>query len=82
MFIAGIEIATPILGALLLADLSLAILARTIPQLNIFVVGLPAKLLIGLLTLSLSVPMYGLFLQTILTEVQRTLDIILSYMPP
>jgi flagellar biosynthetic protein FliR len=82
MFIAGIEIATPILGALLLADLALAVLARTMPQLNIFVVGLPLKSLLGLFTLALSIPVYGVFLRTILAEVQRTLDIIISYMPP
>ncbi|HHT71623.1 MAG TPA: flagellar type III secretion system protein FliR [Firmicutes bacterium] len=82
MFIAGIEIATPVLGALFLADLALAVLARTMPQLNVFVVGLPMKSLLGLFTLALSVPVYGVFLQIVLTEVQRTLDFILSLMPP
>ena len=78
MFIAGIEIATPVLGALFLADLALAIMARTVPQLNIFVVGLPMKSLLGLFTLAFSLPVYGVFLRIVLTEVQRTLDIILS----
>lgn len=82
MFIAGIEIATPVLGALFLADLALAIMARTIPQLNIFVVGLPMKSLLGLFTLAFSLPVYGVFLRIVLTEVQRTIDIILSLMPP
>lgn len=82
MFVAGIEIATPVLGALFLADLSLAVLARTMPQLNVFVVGLPMKSLLGLFTLVLSLPVYGIFLRMVMTEVQRTLDLILSLMPP
>lgn len=82
MFVIGLEIATPVLGALFLADLALAILARTMPQLNIFVVGLPLKSLLGLFTLALSLPVYGVFLQIVLTEVQRTLEYILSIIPP
>lgn len=82
MFVAGIEIATPVLGALFLADLALAVLARTMPQLNVFVVGLPMKSLLGLFTLAVSLPAYGVFLRIVLTEVQRTLDIILTLMPP
>lgn len=82
MFVAGIEIATPVLGALFLADLALAVLARTMPQLNVFVVGLPMKSLLGLFTLAISLPAYGVFLRIVLTEVQRTLDIILTLMPP
>jgi flagellar biosynthetic protein FliR len=82
MFVAGIEIATPVLGALFLADLALAVLARTMPQLNIFVVGLPLKSLLGLSTLAISLPVYGAFLRIVLTEVQRTLEYVLSIMPP
>ncbi|MGI6129536.1 MAG: flagellar biosynthetic protein FliR [bacterium] len=82
MFLAGVEIATPVLGALFLADLALGVLARTMPQLNIFVVGLPLKSLLGLFTVSVSLPVYGVFLRIVLTEVQRTLEYVLSTMPP
>ncbi|ONI44520.1 flagellar biosynthetic protein FliR [Candidatus Epulonipiscioides gigas] len=42
----GFRLATPILGVILLIDVGLGILARTVPQMNMFVIGLPLKSLI------------------------------------
>lgn len=49
-FLSALEIAAPLLGALFLADVALGLLARSAPDMNVFLLGLPAKLL---LTLSL-----------------------------
>jgi flagellar biosynthetic protein FliR len=43
--------------ALLLADVALAIVARHVPQMNVFLVGIPAKLGVGLLVLAVSAPL-------------------------
>ena len=48
MMIAGVEIAMPALAALFMTELVLGIAARMMPQANIFLVGLPAKLLLAL----------------------------------
>jgi flagellar biosynthetic protein FliR len=53
---AAIKMVFPIVAALLLADLGLAILARAAPQLNLFAIGLPAKLLIALAALVITMP--------------------------
>ncbi|MDK2784229.1 MAG: flagellar biosynthesis protein FliR [Bacillota bacterium] len=82
MFVAGIEIAAPVLGALFLADLALAIMARTMPQLNVFVVGLPLKAALGLGLLAVSLPAYGLLLKALLKEVENSLEAILLLLPP
>ncbi|WP_078380883.1 flagellar biosynthetic protein FliR [Sutcliffiella halmapala] len=44
MFIVALQLAIPIVGALFLVDVALGIVARTVPQLNVFVVGLPLKI--------------------------------------
>jgi len=44
LMLASLEIAAPILGALLLAEVALALAARFVPQANIFLIGLPLKL--------------------------------------
>jgi flagellar biosynthetic protein FliR len=49
-FLAALEIAAPLLGALFLADVAIGLLARAAPDMNVFLLGLPVKLL---LTLSL-----------------------------
>lgn len=48
MFVLGIKIAAPILVALFLSNLCLGIIARTVPQVNILMVGFPVNLCIGL----------------------------------
>lgn len=48
MFVLGIKIAAPIMVALFLSNLCLGIIARTVPQVNILMVGFPINLCIGL----------------------------------
>lgn len=55
IFILAFKIALPVIGAIFIADVILGFMAKTIPQMNIFVVGLPLKILIGFLMLFLSV---------------------------
>ncbi len=57
-FLIGIQISIPILAALLMTEVGLGILSRTVPQMNVFVVGMPLKLALGLLTLYFMVPVF------------------------
>lgn len=50
------KMAAPLVAALFLTDVGLGILARTAPQFNIFVVGVPLKLLVGLILLAVLLP--------------------------
>ena len=52
MFILGVKIAAPVLVALFLSNLCLGIIARTVPQVNILMVGFPINLCIGLILFS------------------------------
>jgi flagellar biosynthesis protein FliR len=51
MLLAALEIAAPVLGALFLTEVAIAVAARFAPQSNLFIVGLPLKVLVTLLTL-------------------------------
>lgn len=51
-FTLGFALAAPVVLCLLLADFALGILARNLPQANIFLLGLPVKLVVALLGLS------------------------------
>ena len=59
MFVVAVRIALPVLAALFIADLGLAMVARTMPQLNVLVVGLPLKIGLGLLILIAALPADG-----------------------
>ncbi len=56
LFTVGVRIAAPVLVALLLTNGALGVLARTIPQLNVFVVGFPVNAGVGLVVLGASLP--------------------------
>ncbi|MFO1413497.1 MAG: flagellar biosynthetic protein FliR [Burkholderiales bacterium] len=56
IFAAGFAIALPAVAALLVASLALGVLTRTAPQLNLFAVGFPLTLGIGILMLFLAMP--------------------------
>ena len=45
--ILAVRLAMPILGSMMLVTIALGITVKTVPQLNVFVVGLPLRLLIG-----------------------------------
>jgi flagellar biosynthetic protein FliR len=54
MFSLGLTIAAPALFAVLLLDIGFAAMARSMPQMNVFIVSIPFKIALGLLVLSLS----------------------------
>ena len=51
MFIIAFQMAIPVVGSLFLVDVALGIVARTVPQLNVFVVGLPLKIGVSFIVL-------------------------------
>jgi flagellar biosynthesis protein FliR/FlhB len=56
-FAIGLKIAIPMVLIILITDITLGLLARTVPQLNVMVLGLPVKILVGLTCFSLALPM-------------------------
>ena len=55
--ILGIRMVVPFYCALVLSDVGLGFLARTVPQMNIFVVGLPVKVMLGFMVLAAVIPL-------------------------
>ncbi len=49
----GVQLALPVMGALLLTDLTLGMLAKVAPQVNVFFLGLPIKVWVGVMGLAL-----------------------------
>lgn len=58
IFIIGFKISAPILAAILITDVALGVISRTIPQLNVFVVGMPLKIALGVLIIYLCIPVF------------------------
>ena len=58
MFLIAFQMAIPIVGSLFLVDVALGIIARTVPQLNVFVVGIPLKITVSFLAISIYIIFY------------------------
>lgn len=54
VFILAIRFAAPTIGALLLTNLALGVMARTVPQMNVFIVGLPVSIAVGLFSVAMA----------------------------
>lgn len=52
----GIRIALPIILVIFIAEMSMALVSRTVPQINILILGIPIKIVIGLVTLTAILP--------------------------
>ena len=72
------KIAMPVTFAILLTNVGLGILARTMPQMNIFVVGIPMQLTVGMLILTMVLPFYILFLDVLFNEMYGNITIALE----
>lgn len=55
-FLLAIQVSAPLVVAMFLTDVGLGFLAKTAPQFNVFVIGIPLKLIIGLFLLILLMP--------------------------
>jgi flagellar biosynthesis protein FliR len=62
IFIAAFEIAAPVLVALIITDAAFGVVSRVVPQLNIFSTGFPAKMIIGLTLIGVSLPFVSGFI--------------------
>jgi flagellar biosynthetic protein FliR len=56
MFSLGFILVSPLVVVLLLLDVAMAIAARTMPQMNIFMLSMPIKIAVGLSMLAISAP--------------------------
>lgn len=57
LLVAALEIAAPLLAALFLADVALGLLSRAAPEMHVFVLGLPVKILLTLTLTGLALPL-------------------------
>jgi flagellar biosynthetic protein FliR len=68
MFAAAVVLALPAITAMLVVNIAFGVMARLAPQLNIFAVGFPITMMLGLIVLWITFSGYGNRFQGLLTE--------------
>jgi flagellar biosynthetic protein FliR len=56
LFGTGLQLAMPVIAIMLITNMALAVLTRAAPQLNIFGIGFPVTLMVGMLMVALMMP--------------------------
>lgn len=58
IFSIGLRIALPVMGTIFLTDLALGIVIRAVPQINVFVIGFPIKIVVGMVVIIFALPFF------------------------
>ena len=72
LFASALWIALPMVGMLMFANLALGVISRVAPQMNIFAIGFPITLVVGLIGIAYTLPMLD---QPFLALMGRVIDI-------
>lgn len=72
ILLAALEIGAPVLGALFLTEVALALMSRFVPQANVFVVGMPVKVGVALLAVGSALVFFPARLTGLLETSLRT----------
>jgi len=78
MFAVGLQLALPLIAILLMINLALGILTRSAPQLNIFAIGFPITLGVGLITLDLTLPYFAAQFENLFLNGLKTMTMVLN----
>lgn len=77
MFTAAVAVIAPALFVLLMVELVLMMTSRALPQMNVFFVGIPAKILIGLVVLAITSVYVGPVMAKTYAGIFRFWDLVL-----
>jgi flagellar biosynthetic protein FliR len=78
MFVIAIKVGAPVIAALLLTTIALGLVARTVPQMNVFFVAMPVKIMIGLLFVGFSLPYLSSFLNAVFHKLGDMIFVLLK----
>lgn len=80
MFLTALKMAMPIMGVLFLVTLSMGLLAKVAPMMNIMTLGWAITIVIGVITLIMIIPLLGQVAQNMFIHVFSDIDELLYYM--
>ena len=80
VFIIGVKIAAPIMTALFLVTAAMGVLARTVPQMNVFMVGFPVQISVGLGAFLVCMPLFAMLVERLIITMSRDMLVMVDFM--
>lgn len=79
-FLTAFQIGTPIIIVVFMCDVIMGMIARTVPQLNVFILGMPLKVIAGLMALLVLVATIGDMMMPVIEEIPLTLNKLVQFL--
>jgi len=80
VFVIAVKMGAPLFAILLFTKTGLGIIAKTVPQINVFIVGFPLTICIGLLALGMALPYVARLLRGVFDQLGHDILILLGAM--
>lgn len=80
LFVTAIKISAPVMAVLFFTNVALGVVARTVPQINIFIVGFPLQIAVGLTIFGLMSPFFVKLVQEALARMAVEVNTLLRLM--
>jgi flagellar biosynthetic protein FliR len=82
LWILSVELAAPVIASGLLTNLILGIVGRTVPQMNIFIIGFPVRIVLGLAVMLLTLGMMAGVADRLAARSERQIHAVLELSRP
>jgi len=76
VFFIAFRVGAPVIGALFITNLALGVVARTVPQMNVFIVGMPLNMGVGLMIVAISMSFFVYTLQDLFHGLKHDLSLL------
>ncbi len=80
IFVVAIKMGAPVIAVLLMTSVGVGIVSRTVPQINVFIVGFPLKIAMGLIGIGLTLPLFVKVVGNIFLGFEKDLSTLLHLM--
>ena len=80
-FVIGLKIAIPIVLIIILTDLCMGLVSRAVPQINVMILGMPVKFLVGLIAVAIGLPILIKVFIVAINNIPGIFQEIFSFMP-
>lgn len=80
VFVCGLQISMPVVAVILIGDVALGIIARTVPKMNIFQLGFSLKIIGGLTIMIVMMPYLGDIVQYLIGQSMTQINLLLTKM--
>jgi len=67
-FLLGVMMALPIIASGLTIEIAFGMMMRAVPQIHMFIIGIPLKMLVGIILFIVTLPVYATFSNRIFIE--------------